>query len=83
MNTHDTNSPLLGNESLQHDANGVKCDSELSSQLKSAAYGALKMMTGESKHEVPVMMSGAGHDAMAMSHLTKVCSSPLYRDNVS
>ncbi|KAK2635011.1 hypothetical protein Ddye_029803 [Dipteronia dyeriana] len=60
----------------KHDANAVMCDSELSSQLKSAAYGALKMMTRESKHEVPVMMSGAGHDAMAMSHLTKV-RSPL------
>lgn len=51
------------------------CDTGLSSQLKSAAYAALKRMTGEDVGDVPVLMSGAGHDAMAMSHLTKVCSS--------
>ncbi|GKV36046.1 hypothetical protein SLEP1_g44224 [Rubroshorea leprosula] len=56
----------------KHDANAVICDTELSSHLKSAAYTALKRMTGENQDEVPVLMSGAGHDAMAMSHLTKV-----------
>ncbi|KAJ4702673.1 allantoate deiminase-like [Melia azedarach] len=56
----------------KHDADAVICDSNLSSQLKSASYAALKRMTGETQHEVPVIMSGAGHDAMAMSHLTKV-----------
>lgn len=31
-------------------------------------------MTGAPiQDEVPVLMSGAGHDAMALSHLTKVC----------
>lgn len=59
---------------FQHDANAVMCDADLSSQLKSASYAALKRMTGETQHEIPVIMSGAGHDAMAMSHLTKVCS---------
>lgn len=48
------------------------CDSELSSQLKFAANAALKRMTGEIQDEVPTLMSGAGHDAMAISHLTKV-----------
>uniref|UniRef100_A0A7N2MVC0 allantoate deiminase n=1 Tax=Quercus lobata TaxID=97700 RepID=A0A7N2MVC0_QUELO len=48
----------------KHDANAVVCDSELSSQLKSAA--------GDIQDETPALMSGAGHDAMAMSHLTKV-----------
>ncbi|XVF00463.1 hypothetical protein REPUB_Repub04eG0003200 [Reevesia pubescens] len=56
----------------KHDANAVICDPELSSQLKSAAYTALHRMIGEIQVEVPVLMSGAGHDAMAMSHLTKV-----------
>ncbi|EYU43647.1 hypothetical protein ABFS82_13G192300 [Erythranthe guttata] len=56
----------------KHDANGVACDPELSSKLKSAAYTALKRLSGENPGEVPVLMSGAGHDAMAMSHLTKV-----------
>ncbi|XP_021300199.1 allantoate deiminase 2 [Herrania umbratica] len=56
----------------KHDANAVICDPELSSQLKSAAYSALNRMMGEIQDEVPVLMSGAGHDAMAMSHLTKV-----------
>lgn len=60
--------------SFQHDANAVICDPELSSQLKSASYTALNKMMGEIQDEVPVLMSGAGHDAMAMSHLTKVHS---------
>ena len=58
---------------FQHDANAVVCDSELSSQLKSAAYSALKKMASDIQDETPALMSGAGHDAMAMSHLTKVC----------
>ena len=60
--------------SPQHDAGAVICDSDLSSQLKSAAYSALKRMEGDIQDEVPTLMSGAGHDAMAMSHLTKVTS---------
>ncbi|XP_011035488.1 PREDICTED: allantoate deiminase isoform X3 [Populus euphratica] len=56
----------------KHDANAVICDSELTSELKFAANAALKRITGEIQDEVPVLMSGAGHDAMAMSHLTKV-----------
>lgn len=59
---------------FQHDAKAVVCDNELSSQLQSAACAALKRITGESAFDVPVLISGAGHDAMAMSHLTKVCS---------
>lgn len=57
---------------FQHDAGAVICDSELTSQLKSAAYSALKRMEGDIQEEVPTLMSGAGHDAMAMSRLTKV-----------
>ena len=49
------------------------CDSELSSQLKFALYSALKKMAGDIQDETPALTSGAGHDAMAMSHLTKVC----------
>lgn len=63
---------------FQHDANAIISDPELSSQLKSAASTALKKMVGEIQEEVPVLMSGAGHDAMAMSHLTKVCSQLIY-----
>ena len=58
---------------FQHDANAVVCDSELSSQLKSALYSALRKMAGDIQDETPALMSGAGRDAMAMSHLTKVC----------
>lgn len=59
---------------FQHDADAVICASELSSKLKSATYIGLKRMTGAAiQDEVPVLMSGAGHDAMALSHLTKVC----------
>ncbi|KAL0352656.1 UNVERIFIED_CONTAM: Allantoate deiminase 1 [Sesamum angustifolium] len=56
----------------KHDANAVACDPGLSSQLKSATYAALKRISGEDLDDVPILMSGAGHDAMAMSHLTKV-----------
>ncbi|KAM4097964.1 hypothetical protein ACJW30_07G041000 [Castanea mollissima] len=56
----------------QHDVNAVVCDSELSSQLKSAASSALRKMAGDIQDETATLMSGAGHDAMAMSHLTKV-----------
>ncbi|XP_022994389.1 allantoate deiminase 2-like [Cucurbita maxima] len=63
---------VLCNIERKHDANAVISDSELSSQLKSAASTALKKMVGDIQEEVPILMSGAGHDAMAMSHLTKV-----------
>ncbi|XP_031395938.1 allantoate deiminase 2 isoform X2 [Punica granatum] len=56
----------------KHNAGAVMCDPELSTQLKSAAHSALRKMTNELDSEVPVLMSGAGHDAMAISHLTKV-----------
>ncbi|XP_048503756.1 allantoate deiminase 2 isoform X2 [Beta vulgaris subsp. vulgaris] len=56
----------------KHDANAVKCDSELSSQLQSAALTAFRKMAGNVEVDVPKLMSGAGHDAMAMSRLTKM-----------
>lgn len=68
----------IGWQLFQHDANAVICDSELTSELKFAANAALKRITGEIQDEVPVLMSGAGHDAMAMSHLTKASSFQLH-----
>ncbi|CAA2958386.1 allantoate deiminase [Olea europaea subsp. europaea] len=56
----------------KHDANAVICDLGLSSKLKFAAYAALKRLTGENLDDVLILMSGVGHDAMVMSHLTKV-----------
>ncbi|GAB2220288.1 hypothetical protein Drorol1_Dr00007932 [Drosera rotundifolia] len=56
----------------KHDANAVMCDPDLSSELKSAARTAFKKMAGKVEIEVPMLMSGAGHDSMAMAHLTKV-----------
>ncbi|GAB2248454.1 hypothetical protein Droror1_Dr00008336, partial [Drosera rotundifolia] len=47
------------------------CDPDLSSELKSAARTAFKKMACKVEIKVPVLMSGAGHDAMAMAHLTK------------
>jgi hypothetical protein len=64
--------------SPQHDAGAVICDTELSSQLKSAAYSELKRIEGDIQDEVPILTSGAGHDAMAMSRLTKVLTSFLF-----
>ncbi|XP_077244419.1 allantoate amidohydrolase isoform X3 [Tasmannia lanceolata] len=56
----------------KHNAEAVYCDPGLSLQLKFAAHSALKRMESEIQGDVPMLMSGAGHDAMAMSHLTKV-----------
>ncbi|CAL9772546.1 unnamed protein product [Musa acuminata subsp. burmannicoides] len=56
----------------KHTAEAVHCASELSQQLKQAAHSTVKKMSRKIQDEVPVLMSGAGHDAMAMSHLTKV-----------
>ncbi|KAF5935997.1 hypothetical protein HYC85_027126, partial [Camellia sinensis] len=52
------------------DHRSVSCNIER--KLKSAAYSGMKRMAGEDVDDVPVLMSGAGHDAMAMAHLTKV-----------
>ncbi|XP_058072189.1 allantoate deiminase 2 isoform X2 [Magnolia sinica] len=56
----------------KHKAEAVRCDTDLSLQLKAAAHSALRRMSAEIQWDVPMLMSGAGHDAMAMSHLTKV-----------
>ncbi|XP_051125869.1 allantoate deiminase 2 isoform X2 [Andrographis paniculata] len=71
----------------KHDAKAAACDPELSLKLKSAAAaagGRWGVIDDNGKEEsravdevaaavpVPVLMSGAGHDAMAMSKLTKV-----------
>ena len=57
---------------FQHDAQAARCDSELSLQLKDAAHSAVRKMATDIQWDVPVLMSGAGHDALAISHLTKV-----------
>lgn len=62
---------------FQHDAEAALCDTELSLQLKLAASSAARKLTPHVHEDVPVLMSGAGHDAMAMSHLTQVkCPTP-------
>jgi allantoate deiminase len=65
---------------FQHSAAATPCDTELTSQLERATRSAVSAMTtpGGSGHRfestmaTPVLMSGAGHDAMAMAWLTKV-----------
>ncbi|RRT65734.1 hypothetical protein B296_00030399, partial [Ensete ventricosum] len=62
----------------KHAADAAHCDSELSLQLKQAAHSIMTKMPTKIQGEEPVLMSGAGHDAMAISHLTEVtisCSS--------
>ena len=46
----------------------------MSLHVSSAAYAALQRIKGEVAIDVPALMSGAGQDAMAISHLTKVCA---------
>jgi allantoate deiminase len=62
---------------FQHSAAATPCDTELTTQLELATRSAVSMMKPGGGHRVestatPVLMSGAGHDAMAMARLTKV-----------
>jgi allantoate deiminase len=57
----------------QHSAPATPCDPELTSELQRAARWTVSALSprrtgGETP---PVLMSGAGHDAMAMARLTK------------
>jgi allantoate deiminase len=66
---------LFDGFSGQHSAPATPCDPELTSHLKLAARSAVSAMSGRAAAaaaETPVLMSGAGHDAMAMARLTKV-----------
>ncbi|XP_078438401.1 allantoate amidohydrolase [Wolffia australiana] len=57
----------------KHSAGVVRCDPDLSSELDWAARTAARKIAGSTAQlRLPVLMSGAGHDAMAISHLTKV-----------
>ncbi|KAG0451571.1 hypothetical protein HPP92_026370 [Vanilla planifolia] len=56
----------------KHDAKATHSSKELSSELSQAVHSAMSGTPWRMKEEVPVLMSGAGHDAMAMSHLTRV-----------
>ncbi|KAL4201223.1 hypothetical protein AMTRI_Chr02g215010 [Amborella trichopoda] len=56
----------------KHNAEAIRCDKELSLQLKNAAQIAVKSISGDIGDNIPILMSGAGHDAMAIAHLTKV-----------
>lgn len=47
-----------------HDANAVKCDDRLNQQLANAAL--------QHRLSPPTLLSGAGHDAMAMAELTDI-----------
>lgn len=66
---------------LQHEANAVACAPKLSDMLNSAAVSTMKELppfrnniTGleDGGMMAPTLVSGAGHDAMAMSLLTQV-----------
>jgi len=66
---------------LQHEANAVACAPKLNDMLNSAAVSAMielppfrnNVSTLEGGGMIaPTLVSGAGHDAMAMSLLTQV-----------
>ena len=56
---------------FQHSAEATHCDKDLTSQLKNAADSTIRELSSHVLGDMPVLMSGAGHDAMAK--LTKVC----------
>jgi len=66
---------------LQHEADAVACAPKLSAMLNKAAVSAMKELPPFRKNlsaledggmMAPSLVSGAGHDAMAMSLLTQV-----------
>ncbi|MQM10518.1 hypothetical protein Taro_043415 [Colocasia esculenta] len=63
---------VLCNVERKHNAEAVRCNTDLMLQLESASRSAMRQTHGLTQVQVPVLMSGAGHDAMAMTHLTKV-----------
>ncbi|PKA52237.1 Allantoate deiminase, chloroplastic [Apostasia shenzhenica] len=56
----------------KHNAAAAHSDKKLSLRLRQAVLSAVSRIPGGIQGDVPVLMSGAGHDAMAMSHLTKM-----------
>ncbi|KAH0455233.1 hypothetical protein IEQ34_015265 [Dendrobium chrysotoxum] len=56
----------------KHNAKAAYCDKELSLQLQQAVHSAVSKTPWSIQEDVPTLMSGAGHDAMAISHLTRV-----------
>lgn len=56
----------------KHNANAAHSDRDLSLRLRKAVQSAVSRTPWGLQEDVPVLMSGAGHDAMAMSHLTRV-----------
>ncbi|KAF3327811.1 putative allantoate deiminase isoform X3 [Carex littledalei] len=56
----------------KHSAEATHCDKELSSELKHAADSSIRELSSDVLGDMPVLMSGAGHDAMAMAKLTKI-----------
>ncbi|KAJ4799094.1 allantoate amidohydrolase [Rhynchospora pubera] len=56
----------------KHSAEATHCDKDLTSQLKHAADSAIRKLSTHDLGDMPVLMSGAGHDAMAMAKLTKI-----------
>ncbi|GLJ39369.1 hypothetical protein SUGI_0803960 [Cryptomeria japonica] len=60
----------------KNDASVVDCHSDMNFRLHNAARIAMQnlplLQTCKASDDVPMLMSGAGHDAMALSHLTKV-----------
>ncbi|MCO5567785.1 hypothetical protein L7F22_021481 [Adiantum nelumboides] len=62
---------------IKHEAGSVLCDSHVQERLRLASMQALQNLRRSGFHVdheevVPSLVSGAGHDALMMAHLTKV-----------
>ena len=60
---------------LRNQVAAVPCDVEIAEQLAAAAAAA---SPGATPSDVPRLVSGAGHDAMAMADITKVIKHSLF-----
>ncbi|KAI5055131.1 hypothetical protein GOP47_0030276 [Adiantum capillus-veneris] len=61
---------------IKHEAGAVHCDTLVQDRLQLASTEALQKLPSSGPHveheQVPTLVSGAGHDALMMAHMTKV-----------
>lgn len=67
---------VLPSIEIKHEAGAVHCDSDVQERLRHATKQALQKLPSSGFHAdgqlIPTLVSGAGHDALMMAHMTKV-----------
>eukprot|EP00250_Pteridium_aquilinum_P013077 c21115_g1_i1 orf=285-1769(-) len=67
---------ILSTIEVKHEAAAMHCHSDFQERLRLAAKQAMQRLPSSGMHadheSIPTLISGAGHDALMMAHLTKV-----------